>query len=909
MKISNCKVNHMIEPMGFYMDNPVLSWNVTECENLDSPLYTKVNITSEGKDCGGIDWTRLDGFLTRVDIKLKPRTEYQWQVSVRNEAGEQAMSTQRFETGKLIEKWEAKWITCDKEQKQHPIFEKIFVTKKEAKIKRARLYICGLGLYEAYINEERVGEEFLAPGCVTYNHYVQSYTYDVTKQMQEQGVNKISVLLGDGWYKGRFDFERFSPGYYGDSHKLIAELYVEYVDGTTDKIITDESWKVRRSQILFSGIYDGEIVDGTLEELPEEGVTIVVEEMPPLRDRLSLPVKTHEEFKPRIIHTSKKETVLDIGQNLAGIFELRVKEPKGKKIRLQFGEVLQDGCFYRDNLRTAKAEYIYISDGEEHILRPHFTYYGYRYVLVEGIEKIEPLDFKGLALYSDLNFTGTLVTGNSKVNRLIENSIWGMKSNFVDIPTDCPQRDERMGWTGDAQAFSETACLLANTYPFYRKYLYDMGQEQRARKGVVPDVVPAFRMSRGSAVWGDATCIIPWNMYLSTGDISILEEHYDSMVAWVEHIRDVDGTEHKWRERRQYGDWLALDNTRGNAAATKGATDEGFIADVYYRKSTLILAKTAALLGRQKDALEYQNLADHILNEIRDEFYSVTGRCCFQTQTAAVLTLAEGLHEEKRAVELLKKCLKDSGGKLTTGFVGTPFLCQVLSDHGMEKDAFDLLMNEEYPGWLYEVNLGATTIWERWNSLDENSHISSTGMNSLNHYTYGSITAWLFKAVAGLTICEDTPGYGVVEIKPLLNWSLRIVKMIYPSVFGTYEVEWKIQDLNHVYVRIEVPYKAVAKVTLPMTNQAAQVLTAGEYEYEYETIGPIAQIYSVENYLRDMMAKPALHKVLKEHIEGVDYLASYAGEYPLLETLRNLGYAKEKIDVIDGKLKEASLII
>lgn len=903
MKITNCRVNHMDEPLGFFMDTPVFSWNIVGCENSHMKLFTKIEIVSEGKMCAQIDWTELDNFQVQIGLTLKPRTKYQWQVSVRNEIGEEANSVNYFETGKLCEEWRAKWITCDKEESRHPIFEKTFNTKSSVKMKRARLYICGLGLYEVYVNGQRLGEEYLAPGCVSYNHYVQSYTYDATEQVKVSGQNIIAVLLGDGWYKGRFDFEHFTPPFYGDSHKLIAELHVEYEDGTTEVIFTDESWKVKRSNIVFSGIYDGEIVDDTLEKMPEENVFLVREKMPPLRDRLSLPVRTHEEFTPDIIRTPKGEMVLDIGQNMAGIFTLRVNEPKGTKIHLQFGEVLQDGCFYRDNLRTAKAEYVYISDGNEHILRPHFTYYGYRYVLVKGIENLKASDFKALALYSDVNFTCTLTTGNSKINRLIENCIWGMKSNFVDIPTDCPQRDERMGWTGDAQVFSETACILADTYPFYRKYLYDMSQEQKARNGIVPDVVPAFRMKRGSSVWGDATCIIPWNMYLSTGDSSILKEHYDSMVAWVKHMEVSDGTEHKWREGHHYGDWLALDNMQGNAAVTKGATDEGFIADVFYRISVQILAKTASILGKQKEALEYEMLAESILKGIQDEFYSPTGRCCFQTQTAAALTLKEGLHNEKRAVEMLRQCLKNSGGKLTTGFVGTPILCQVLSEHGMATEAFRLLLNEEYPGWLYEVNLGATTIWERWNSLDKNGHISSTGMNSLNHYTYGSIFAWIFKSVAGLRICEEKPGYQEVEIKPMLNWDLKYMKVEYASAFGTYRVEWKIKDLTHVYVRIEVPYKATARVVLPLTCQNEIQLNCGIHTFEYETEEPIAKSFSVKEHLRELMAHPQARSVLKEQVQDVEYISGYAGEYPLEETLKNLNYPLAVIDAIDEKLQ------
>lgn len=273
-------------------------------------------------------------------------------------------------------------------------------------------------------------------------------------------------------------------------------------------------------------------------------------------DNLSLPVRAREHFAPKFLLTPAGEKVLDIGQNLAGLFLCVMHEPTGTRIRLQFGEALQDGNFYRENLRGAKQEFIYVSDGKERVVRPHFTYYGFRYVKLEGFTRFSVEDFDAFAIYSDLPMKGILKTGNEKVNRLISNTIWGMKSNFVDVPTDCPQRDERKGWTGDAQAFSRTACYLADTYAFYRKYLYDMTQEQKTKNGMVPDIVPSFGYERGTAVWGDAACIIPWNLYLFYGDRSILEEQYESMKSWLSYVERVDGSDHGWRKAFQYGDWL-----------------------------------------------------------------------------------------------------------------------------------------------------------------------------------------------------------------------------------------------------------------------------------------------------------------------------------------------------------------
>lgn len=908
MQVKECKVNHMINPLGYKMEKTVFSWIVDGMEVEESRL----KVWRGEKLIKDTGWGWLNNLAAPMELELKPRSCYLWQVQVRNVEGEMlASEVQRFETGKLGEAWRAWWITCNNEEKRLPIFQKEFVLSEVKEVASARLYICGLGLYEAYINGKKVGEEYMAPGCHSYNHYVQSRAYDVTELVSAsegrtvgKGAHRLSVLLGDGWYKGRFDFEKFSAPFYGEEYALIVELCVTYADGSEEVIITDENWSVERSNIVFSGIYDGEIVDDTLPKLPVERAGLLRKEMPPIEDRLSLPVTVHENFTPEIIHTPKGELVLDIGQNLAGIFRLRVHEKAGQKIHLQFGEVLQDGNFYRDNLRTAKAEYIYISDGEEHVLSPHFAFYGYRYVKVEGITDFRAEDFIALAIYSDLAQRGKIRTGNELVNQLISNTIWGMKSNFVDIPTDCPQRDERMGWTGDAQAFSETAGFLVDTYAFYRKYLYDMAKEQEAREGMVPDVVPAFRIKKGCSVWGDATCIIPWNMYVYSGDVSILEEHYESMVAWLAHIQKVDGDNHGWRSIFHYGDWLAMDFPCKGVSQTRGGTDEGFIADVYYRKSALITAKAAALLGKEEDAKFYNELAEKILQGIREEFFSITGRCCISTQTAALLTWKENLSDRVRAKKALRELLENNRNMLTTGFVGTPFLCETLVEQGMVEEAFKLLLNEEYPGWLYTVNLGATTIWERWNSLDETGHISSTGMNSLNHYTYGSITGWIWKDVAGLHVDEKVPGFKHVRIAPQVNWKLKFLESEYFSAAGIYEVSWKIEDINHLNVKIVVPNGCRATVELPLSDREPFEVSAGNYEYTYETSKEVVRIYSTGDRLKILMAEAEVRSLLQAEISDVEYLAGYAGEYPLRETLTNLGYTEEFISKLDELLRE-----
>lgn len=835
MRIQHLRTCHLENPIGFQITTPVFSWIVEDEDT--SNMVSKISVSGSDGTYVETDFTHHDSLGTKIDMTLQPRTRYTWKVSIKKEENVYESEEAFFETGKREETWNAKWVREEQQTERLPIFYKQLSIDKP--VASARLYICGLGLYEAYIGGEKIGDALLTPGCNDYTDWIQVQTYDITKEIQKEGAQpELSVLLGDGWYKGRYGFTKYEGGYYGKTRTLIAEVHVVYEDGSIACFGTDETWSMRRSNILAYSIYDGEKIDDTLPI--EEGAVTLLEEAEQVRltdlltDNFSVPVRKKEEFAVEIIKTPLGELVLDTKQNLSGVFSLKVKVPKQKEVRLQFGEVLQDGNFYRDNLRGAKQEFVYISDGDEHVVRPHFTFYGFRYIKIEGIEQFEASDLTVHAIYSDIQQTGTLTTGHDKVNQLISNTIWGMKSNFVDIPTDCPQRDERMGWTGDAQAFSATAMYLADTYAFYRKFLYDCKMEQKAHEGMVPDTIPAAGMKGCSSVWGDATCIIPWNMYLFYGDKTILEEHYDSMVAWIEYIRKVDGDHHGYRKIFHYGDWLALDSHSPGVDQVKGGTDEGFIADVYYRKSALLVAKAAELLGKEEDVATYQKLADDILEGILYEYYTPSGRCAIETQTAAILSLLEGIGDRERAKNKLHDLLEANNGKLKTGFVGTPFLCPMLSEHGMEQMAWELLFNEEYPGWLSEVNLGATTIWERWNSLDENGHISSTGMNSLNHYTYGSIVEWIWKYAAGLRPLEEEPGFRKVRIEPSVSWKLRFLDAEYLSSMGTYIFHWDLPDQEHIHVKITVPKGCEALVQLPYTEEAPFVVSGETIEKTYQ---------------------------------------------------------------------------
>lgn len=478
--------------------------------------------------------------------------------------------------------------------------------------------------------------------------------------------------------------------------------------------------------------------------------------------------------------------------------------------------------------------------------------------------------------------TGEISTGHGLVNQFLSNVKWGMKSNFLDVPTDCPQRDERLGWTGDAQVFSPTAMYLMDSYAFYAKYLYDMTKEQRVMKGKVPDVIPSFGTTSTACVWGDAACIIPWNLYRFYGDRQILEDQFESMKSWVDYIRKVDGKHHGWGYLLHFGDWLALDHPKREPEQVLGGTDEEFIANLYYAVSAEIVGKVAGILGFSKEKEIYQRLAETQFDYVKQEYYSATGRCCIKTQTALILTLKYKLSSNE---ELTKKQLRQlfdiNDGKLCTGFVGTPLLCNVLSEYGMDDLAYQLLLNEEYPGWLREVKLGATTVWERWNSILDDGTISGTSMNSMNHYSYGSVVEWVFRHAAGICAVDTVPGFRKVLFQPVLNWKFRKIEAAYESPAGMYRSHWEMSDEKHVTLSVSVPFGCTAILKLPQaspdiykdsTNPMFQkmqgdscLLEAGDYTISYELAELKSETYSVDTPIGKLCANPVVREILKKN--------------------------------------------
>jgi alpha-L-rhamnosidase len=875
MRICRMRVCHLQNPLGFRLDAPTFSWGVEDARGTKAAA-SRIRVTLGDVVVADTGWAQLDSMAAQVDgLSLAARTRYAWTVSVRSDAGEEATSRAAwFETGKMGEPWSASWLAYSgKGATRHPVF---FADLPLAgRVESARLYACGLGTYDASINGMRVGDEYLAPGTCAYDQWLQAQTYDVTDQLRASGdVARLSFAMGNGWWKGRFGFFPTDRGFYGDDWRLIAELHVSYEDGSHEVLSTGDGWMVTLGSTTFSNIYDGQHVDGTLPVAEPVPAALLGEEdasaaTARLGDRLSLPVRIRERLPATIVDTPSGDLVLDLGQNIAGTFRLHVHEPRGTKVTVQLGELLQGGEFYNRNLRSAKQEFVYVSDGEGHVLEPRFTYYGYRYARIEGMQSFVPADFEGLALCSDFEETGTLSTGHALVNRLVENARWGMRDNFVDTPTDCPQRDERMGWTGDAQIFSTTALYLADQAAFYRKYAYDMAMEAKKRDGAAPLAAPAFMLDGAAcAVWGDATCIIPWESYRFSGDPQILAEHYDAMRAWVDYVERTDGDDHGWARAAQFGDWLALDGPKGGRS---GRTDAGFIAYLYWWNSSRIVAKSARILGRADEAAHYDGLAERIGAWINAEYYSANGRCAVNTQTAYVLSIAFGFGSRELAAQGLRRELAYQDDKLVTGFVGTRHLLGALCAAGMPSKAYELLTYEGYPGWLREVVLGATTIWERWNSLDDGGRITGIDMNSMNHYSYGSVVGWLFGWAAGLRPIDEAPGFRRAVVAPTPSWRLGRLECTHACPAGTWRVAWSCVDETHLHVELDVPFGCTAEVTLPSAPEGAyedlggHVLAAGTYAVEYETTSPLRRVPSVDWPLSRLLASSDTEAVVRAH--------------------------------------------
>lgn len=666
----------------------------------------------------------------------------------------------------------------------------------------ATLRITAAGVYVATLGKKRIGDFVLAPGWTSYNKRLQVQTYDVTDLLSDE--NTLEVTVANGWYKSRIAWD--GPYYHSpDEIALIAELVIVYADGRTETIVTDESWTVKEDRLRFCEIYDGELYDASMEEPTEGEVRIIADaDKKRLIEQEGEKITENIRVAPRrVLRTPKGELVVDFGQNLTGYVHFRVRNAKkGDRVKLKFFEILdKDGNVYTENYRSAKAELEYIcADGDAEYKTTH-TFYGFRMVRVDGYPgELTPDDIEAIAVYSDIKQTGSLDSSDPMLNKLFSNIFWGQRGNFLDVPTDCPQRDERLGWTGDTQVFCRTASYNFDCEKFYEKWLGDLAVDQTP-EGRIPHVIPDVVLSNGgSSAWGDAAVIVPWQVYLTYGNKEILKKQFASMQKWVDYIEASTHDEYLWTGCWHYGDWCALDL---GTETTDSASDKDFIASVYYANAVDILAKSAKVIGKdEKFISDLENKHQRIVEAIRAHF------TVLKTQTEHALAIYFNIAVDKKATgDALAKLVGDNGNRLNTGFVGTPYLLHALSMTGHHDVAYSLLLQDKYPSWLFSVSKGATTIWEHWDGIKEDGSVWSASMNSYNHYAYGAVGDWVYGVAAGIQTVEEAPGFERVKVTPIPDGRIASLSASIDTRHGRVSSKWSAFEGGHRY-EITVPTDA-----------------------------------------------------------------------------------------------------
>ena len=738
--------------------------------------------------------------------------------------------------------WRAHWISRPPDQHFLDLAPCPFLRREfraGGLVTRATITATARGVYILSLNGKRVGDAHLAPGWTDYRKRLAYQTYDVTALVKE-GANVWGAVLGDGWYAGFIGFENKRANY-GIRLGLLAQLSLEYADGTTEIVGTDEQWRGATGPVLFSDMLMGETHDARLETpgwdtssfdaaawsgvhveaIPAE-VALVAQMDPPIRVTEELPAQS-------VTQPTPGSWLFDLGQNMVGWARLKVQGPAGTIVRLRFGEILNtDGTLYTINLRGAKATDTYILNGDgAETWEPRFTFHGFRYVELTGYPGTPGLEaVTGCVLHSDIPKTGAFECDSALVNQLVQNIDWGQRGNFLSIPTDCPQRDERLGWMGDAQIFARTAAGNRDVAAFLSKWMDDVSDAQ-SPDGGFPDVAPRLvDLADGAPAWGDAGVIVPWTLYQVYGDVRLLETHYAAMARWMEYLQSVnpDGL---WTRRRSndFGDWLSI----------AADTDKDLLATAYFAHDAFLMARIASVLGRTEDAAGYDALFGEIKAAFNRAFVGEGAKLKGDTQTAYVLALRFGLLPDALRPLAAKRLVDDieaKGGHLSTGFVGVGYLCPVLTEFGHNDVAYRLLLNETFPSWGYSIRHGATTIWERWDGWTADKGFQDAGMNSFNHYSLGSVGEWLQRHVAGLDTDPDRPGFARARLRPYPSRRLGHVRASFASLHGRLFSAWEWRG-NTLHWAVSVPANTSAAIWVP-TDDPASVregdLPAGEAE-------------------------------------------------------------------------------
>ncbi|MCI6786551.1 MAG: glycoside hydrolase family 78 protein [Oscillospiraceae bacterium] len=777
---------------------------------------------------------------------LLPFTTYSVQLAAKDDEGETAAASMTFETGRMETPWKGQWITDGDyhftEAKVSPVpmvFRREITTDKP--IARARLYATAMGIYEVELNGKKLGDRYFAPGFTSYKSYLQYQTYDVTPFMT--GHDTLTATVAGGWAVGSFVFTRKNR-VTADRQALLAELRIEYEDGSVEVIGTDSSWQVTEdSPVRMADIYDGETYDATKETTGwHNAAPETLKITPAITAEYGAPVRAHEVMHPMAITTAKDgEVIYDFGQNFAGVIHMKLNGKAGQVITVRHAEILNpDGTLNTTFLRTAKATATYTCRDGEQEYSPRFSYMGFRYAGVKGIDPKE-LEIEAVALYSDVAQHGGFHCSDEMLNKLQSNITWSAKSNFVDIPTDCPQRDERMGWTGDINVFAPTALYNFELSRFLEKWLRDVKAEQLPTGGL-PNTVPvqgyAFPATMPEMAvdwWGDACVNVPWALYEATGNVDILRAMYPTMQKYVKACRFWAGFgigKHRyiWHTPAvlHFGDWVAPDVPK--MSQWQGRSK--YTATASLCNTSGRLAKIARLLGKDEDAAQYETLSAKVADAYCSILTDGSGKAKDEFQTAYVLPLYLNMFPENvkaKAAENLVKLVEKNDYKIGTGFPGTPYILFALADSGHADTAFKMLLNTQCPSWLYEVRVGATTVWERWDGLDENGEcpIGDDGtdqMISYNHYASGAVGAFLYRRVLGVE--PVLPGYKLFKFAPLVGGGLTEADGTVGTPYGEIKAAWHIEN-DEMTAEITVPMGTACTVTLP--GGVEQNLSSGSY--------------------------------------------------------------------------------
>ncbi|WP_396635214.1 family 78 glycoside hydrolase catalytic domain [Maribacter sp. R86514] len=875
-------------PVGFYDASPTFSWKLPP-EVKSQTAYSIIAASSpkllpDNPDIWKSDKINSDKstFVDYKGPKLVSRQKVYWQIKFWDEKNQPSKwsLTANFELGLLKNSdWKAKWTGLDtakdsiKGVRNFLMHRPQYLRKNfelSTDIKSARLYITAKGVFDVYLNGKNVSNDVLSPGWTPYNKRIETLTYDVT-ELVTAGKNILAVELASGWHSGRISRGKSVYNNFA-SPKILCQLEITLKDGSKKIIVSDESWKgTTNGPRRFASLYDGEVYDANLEikgwtKATFDASTWETTQNAAISDSVNLRPKRHETVKTtevledvEIVSTTKSSVVFNMKQNMLGVTKVKVPMKKGDTLTIRFSEMLlSDGTFYTENYRSAKSTDYYISAKNGVIeWSPKFTFHGFQFVELSGYDKsVEPTTnwIKGMVQHSNIKKIGSFTSSHEKLNQLQSNITWGLRDNLLDVPTDCPQRDERLGWTGDAQVISPTAMFNFNTHAFWTAWLQSMRETQSEHSdGLVPFIIPdVLQNNKASSGWGDAAVIIPWDIYNITGDKKVLEENYEMAKKWVGYYESK--SQNFIPTIHSFADWLQPYPEKTGKIGNRGDTPRLFVNMAYFAHSSHLVSKIASVLGKTDDEKKYKDLYKNIASAFEKNFFDINGKFKNkkQTQTSYLLAIYFDLLKPEtkiKAQQHLLQEIKKADYHLGTGFLGTPILPKVLDNMGEIDLMYKILFKETYPSWFYSINQGATTMWERWNSFSKEDGYNPQSMNSLNHYAYGAVGQWMYERIAGLSSLE--PGYKKIKIAPIPNTQfINMASASLDTPYGKASSSWKIEN-NNFYLNTVIPANTTAEIHIPY-NTIDSLLENGNTFKENSNL----KIINIEKNAIKIMAQP-----------------------------------------------------